>query len=98
MLHKTSYVSGFHVMATDGEIGHVDNFLFDDSWTIRQLVVDISNWIGGKSVLIPPAAVTKVDSPEKKVHVRLTREEVKNSPALDTAEIELIETLPPVIM
>ena len=98
MLHKTSYVSGFHIHATDGEVGHVDNFLFDESWTIRQLVVDISNWIGGKLVLIPREAIVKIDSPEKTIHVRLSREEVKNSPSVDTAEIELIETLPPVIM
>lgn len=98
MLHKTSYVSGFHISASDGEVGHVDDFLFDPSWTIAYLVVDISNWIGGRSVLIPASAIERVDSPEKTIHVKMTREEVKNSRSLDTADIELIETLPPVIM
>ena len=55
MLHKTSYLKGFHLHATDGEIGHVDDFLVDPGWNVRYLVVDTSNWIGGKSVLIAPS-------------------------------------------
>src|SRR5262245_25507436 len=61
MLHKTSKVLGFHLVATDGEIGHVDDFLVDENWGVRYLVIDTSNWIGGKSVLISPAAIEKVD-------------------------------------
>ena len=98
MLHKTNYVRGFHIQATDGEVGHVDDFLFDASWTIAYLVVDTSNWIGGKSMLIPTTAIERVDSPEKKIHVKMSREEVRNGQTLDSADIELIETLPPVIM
>jgi PRC-barrel domain len=98
MLHKTSYVRGFHIQASDGEVGHVDDFLFDPSWTIAYLVVDTSNWIGGKSMLIPASAVERVDSPDKKIYVKMTSEEVKNGRSIDTADIELIETLPPVIL
>jgi hypothetical protein len=98
MLHKANYVRGFHIQASDGEAGHVDDFLFDRSWTIAYLVVDTSNWIGGKSLLIPTTAIERVDSPEKKIHVKMTREEVQNGRSLDSADIELIETLPPVIM
>lgn len=98
MLHKTSYMRGFHIRAADGTIGHVDDFLVDERWAVRYLVVDTSNAPGGKSVLIPAAAVDKVDSPEKEIHVKMTREEVEHSPSVDTADIELIETLGPVIM
>ena len=98
MLHKTTYVIGFHILASDGEIGHVDDLLFDENWTIRHLVVDISNWVGGKSVLVPCSAVVKIDAPDKKIRVSLTREEIKGSASPDTAPIELIETLPPVII
>ena len=93
MLHKTSYMRGFHVQATDGGIGHVDEFLVDESWTVRYLVVDTSNWIGGKSVIIPSSAVEKVNSPDKTIRLRLTRAEVEGSPLVDAADIELIETL-----
>jgi hypothetical protein len=94
MLHKTSKLQGFHIIAADGGIGHVEDFLIDERGNTRHLVVDTSNWIGGTSVLISPAAIEDIDSPQKQIRIRLTREEVKQSPSVDTAEIELIETLP----
>jgi hypothetical protein len=84
---------GFHVHATDGGIGHVTEFLVDEGWTVRYLVIDTSNWIGGKAVIVPSSAVEKVDSPNKKIQLRLTRDQVKGSPLVETADIELIETL-----
>ena len=98
MFHKTGKMTGFHILATDGEAGHVDDFLVDEGWAIRYLVVDTSNFIGGKSVLVPSSAILAVDSPNKKIRVKLTREEIKHSASVDSADIELIETLPPVIM
>ena len=98
MLHKTSYMQGFHIVATDGEIGHVDEFLVDPAWTVKYLVVDVSNWPGGKSVLIPTSAVQRINSPDKTITIGMSREEVRNCPTSDTADVELIETLPPVIM
>jgi hypothetical protein len=93
MLHKTSYMRGFHVQASDGRIGHVSEFLVDEKWSVRYVVVDTSNWIGGKDVIIPTAAVESVNSPDKKITIRLSRAEVQASPLVDTADIELIETL-----
>jgi hypothetical protein len=93
MLHKTSYMRGFHVKATDGEIGHVTEFLVDETWKIRYLVVDTSNWIGGKNVIIPSDRVENVDSPNKKITLRLTRAQISESPLVNTADIELVETL-----
>jgi hypothetical protein len=98
MLHKTSYMRGFHIQATDGGIGHVDEFLVDEAWNVRYLVVDTSNWPGGKSVLVPSTAVDKVESPNKKIFVKLTRAEVVACAAADTADIALIETLGPSIL
>ena len=93
MLHKTSYMRGFHLEATDGGIGHVDEFLVDENWQVRYLVVDTSNLPGGKGVIIPSSAVDKVDSPKKKLFLKLKRAEIQNSASVDTADIELIETL-----
>jgi hypothetical protein len=98
MLHKTSKMSGFHVLATDGEIGHVDDFLIGKDWSVKYLVVDTSNWIGGKSVLISPSAIVNVDAEGQEIRVRLTRKEIESSPSIETADIELIETLPPVLI
>lgn len=98
MLHKTSKMTGFHIVTTDDEVGHVDDFLVDERWMVRHLVVDTSNGPGGQSVLVPTTAIVAVDSPNKKIRVRLTRAELERSPSVDTADIELIETLPPVII
>jgi hypothetical protein len=93
MLHKSSYMLGFHLEATDGGIGHVDDFLVDESWHIRYLVVDTSNWPGGKAVIIPSSAVDRVDSPNKKIFLKLASAAVQNSASVDTADIPVIETL-----
>jgi hypothetical protein len=98
MLHKTSRLKGFHLHATDGEIGHVDDFLVDTAWRVCYLVVDTSNWFGGKSVLIAPSAIDTVDAEAQEIGVRLTRKEIEQSPPIDSADIELIETLPPVLI
>ncbi len=98
MLHYISYLKGFHVVATDGDAGHVDDFLVDEVGSLRHLVVDTSNWPGGKAVLLSSAVIVKIDSPKKKINVNLSSDEVKNSPLVDSANIELIETLPPAII
>jgi PRC-barrel domain len=93
--HKTSELRGYHILATDGEIGHVDDFLIDEpGWALRYLVVDTSNWIGGRSVLIAATALERIDSPAKKIHVRLTREAIKGGPSVQTADIDPAETVP----
>jgi hypothetical protein len=95
MLHKTSRVRGFHLHATDGAIGHVDDFLLDEkTWAVRFLVVDTSNWIGGRSVLISPTVVARIDSEERRIDVSLTRTQIEASPSIDSADIAVAETLP----
>ena len=44
---------GYHIEATDGEIGHVEDFLVEDSsWAIRYMIVDTRNWWPGRKVLV----------------------------------------------
>jgi len=95
MLHKSTKLRGLHVLATDGEVGHVDDVLVDErSWTVRYLVVDTSNWIGGKSVLIAPSTLTSVDGVNRRIQVALTRGEIERSPSIEAADIDPTETLP----
>jgi hypothetical protein len=83
-LRSVNEVSGYHIEALDGEIGHIEDFLADDaSWAIRYLVIDTSNWIGGRTVLITPGWARRVDWADRKIHVDLSREGVKNSPQYD---------------
>ena len=89
-----SALLGYHIVATDGEIGHVNDFLIDEGIRTCHLVVDTNNWIGGKSVLISSTAVDRIDSPAKKMHVTLTRDAIKGAPSVETAQIDPAETLP----
>lgn len=83
-LRSVESVAGLHVQATDDEIGHVEDFVLDDeSWEIRYLVGDTSNWWFGKKVLIAPSWVTEVNWPDRKVFVAASRDEVKNAPEFD---------------
>ena len=95
MLHRMSRIKGFHVRATDGPLGHVDDFIVDEQgWQLRYFVVDTSNLLGGKWVAISPASVTRVEWAEQRVHVSLTQQEIKDSPTLDEANVPSYELTP----
>ncbi len=80
-LRSTKEVMGYHVHAQDGEIGHVQDFIFDErTWHIDHLVVDTLDWWFGKKVIISPTSVQEVDWPERQVVVNLKRETIRNSP------------------
>ena len=80
-LRSTHEVSGYHIQAADGEIGHVEDFIIDDeTWAIRYLIIDTRNWWPGKQVLVSPQWIERVSWGESKVFVNLTRETVKQSP------------------
>ena len=77
-LRSTHGVSGHHIQALDGEIGHVEDFIIDDeTWAIRYLIVDTHNWWPGKKVLVSPQWIERVSWGERKVFVNLSREVIK---------------------
>lgn len=71
-------LTGYGVEATDGSIGKVDEH--SDEAGSAYLVVDTGPWIFGREVLLPAGTVTGIDVEEQKVHVALTKEQVKDSP------------------
>lgn len=76
---------GFAMAETDGEIGKVDEFYFDDeTWTIRYLVVKTGGWLMERKVLISPGALKEPDWEHKSFPVNLTKDQVKHSPDIDT--------------
>jgi uncharacterized protein YrrD len=83
-LRSLREVKGYHIQATDHEVGTVEDFLMDDeSWQVRYLLVDTSNWWFGKHVVLPPDWISDVNWVERRVTVDVTRDEVKGSPELD---------------
>jgi hypothetical protein len=85
MLRNASAISGYAIVASDGQIGAVSDVLFDDvSWLARWLVVDTGNWLSGRKVLLPPSVLGRLDSEGKKFSVKLTMQQVKDSPEIET--------------
>jgi hypothetical protein len=84
-LRSCEAVKGYHVHASDGDIGHIDGFLVDGpSWAIRHLIVNTSNWWLGHQVLVAPARIAEVSWVHSKLTTGLTRKEIKEAPLYDS--------------
>lgn len=84
-LRSADNVKGYHIQGTDEEIGHVQDFVFDDeTWALRYFIVDTRNWWpGGRKVLIATHWIDRIDWTGSLVHVRLTQDQIRNSPEHD---------------
>ncbi len=87
MLHSINEMKGYSIQARDGEIGTVDQFLFDDQqWTIRYMVVDTGGWLSGRRVLISPISIRTASWDKQLIDVDLTKQQVEHSPGIHTDE------------
>ncbi len=85
MIRQSKDLLDLAIVATDGDIGDVKDLYFDDeAWTIRYLIVDAGSWLSSRKVLISPIAAGKPDWPNRRLPVSLSREQVKNSPDIDS--------------
>lgn len=85
MQKSVNDLNGKTIVATDGEIGTVGDFYFDDkSWTIRYLIARTGSWFQGKDVLLSPFAVDKTSLSADTFNVTLTKKQVEDSPSIDT--------------
>lgn len=71
----------FEVEATDGDIGKVDEATYEVGSSY--IVVDTGPWILGRKVLLPAGVIERIDLDNRKVQVRLTKDQIKNSPEFD---------------
>jgi uncharacterized protein YrrD len=80
-LRSTQVVSGYHIQANDGMIGHVTDFMMDDnSWAIRHLVVETGHWFSGKEIVISPNHIDCISYEESKVYVNVTKKAIRQAP------------------
>jgi len=87
-LRSTRDVTGHHIQATDGEIGHVGDFILDDAtWAIRYLVVDTRNWLPGKKVLVSPEWIDRISWGESKVFLLVSRDMVSTAPKFTSSSL-----------
>ena len=85
MLCSMKEIQKYKILAEDGELGRVHEFYFDDQlWIIRYLVVDVGGWLSDRKVLIAPAALRQPDQENRRLPVRLTKDQIEDSPDIDT--------------
>ncbi len=85
MLRSLKSMEGYSIGATDGAIGQVRDFYFDDeTWVIRYLVVETDAWYSNKRVLISPHSLERPNWSQKVLPASITRSQVRGSPAIDT--------------
>ena len=85
MLRNLNDLQDYTIRATDGDIGYVKDFYIDDqAWVIRYFVVETGNWLSSKKVLVSPFAFGDPNWQEKILPVSITRDQVSNSPDIDT--------------
>jgi len=83
-LRSIEAIIGYHVHATDGEIGHVGDFLAEEpGWDIRYIKVDTKNWLPGRRVVISPLSISAIDWAQRLVFLDVDREKVRHSPLYD---------------
>lgn len=85
MFRNGSKVIGYAISASDGTIGTIKDFFFDDTnWLVRWLVVDTGNWLSGRKVLLPTSAIDRLDAEKKECSIKLTKKQIEDSPEVDT--------------
>ena len=89
MLRQIRELGTYRLHATDGDIGHLEQFYFDDrDWKITYFVVDIGTWLHGKKVLMSPSAIIGVDAPTKTINAAFTKQQVQESDDVGTHKPE----------
>lgn len=84
MLISVKQLYGHKLGASDGEIGRVKDFYFDDqNWVVRYLVADTGSWLPRRKVLISPHAFGSLERPAKLLLLNLTRQQIEDSPSID---------------
>jgi len=85
MLRSMNDMEGYTIAATDGVVGRVRDFYFDDdAWVIRYLVVETGDGLPHRKVLISPISIGQPNWAEKILPVSSTRSQVSNAPDIDT--------------
>ena len=85
-LRSCNVILSYHIHASDGEIGHVQGLLVDEqTWAIRYMIVNTSNWWLGHQVLIAPELIHSCASSGQPSGVNLTQQKVKDAPPYDSA-------------
>lgn len=80
MLKSLKECLGYSILATDGEIGEVVDFLVDDELKLRYLVIDTGRWLTGKKVALSTAWISSVSPQKQTVVMNIDRKRIEEGP------------------
>ena len=85
MLYALNKMTGMTIVASDGEVGKIEDIYFDDhSWITRYLVVDTGGSTSGYKVLLAFASIGAINWETHRVRIDLSRQSVRDSPTADS--------------
>lgn len=83
-LRSFKEVAQYKIVANDGVIGQVEDFIADDErWGILYMAADTNGWLPRGKVLVALNWIKDISWDKSEVFVDLSMEQVKNSPAYD---------------
>jgi len=86
-LRSTKKITGYHIHASDGDFGHVSDFICDDAtWQIMYLVVDTHNWFGGKKVLVETGTIKEIQWENSKIILDISINSLKDCTDFEESE------------
>ncbi len=84
MLLSVNDLIGHTLQSDDGDVGTLDDVLFDDATSrVRYHVIQTGGWLSDRQVLLPPAALGELQPENETILTALTKEQVKDSPPID---------------
>lgn len=82
-LHSTREIEGYHMHASDGNIGHVEDCIVeDDTWKMVYLVAKTRDWLPGRHVLVETEGIRDISWENLEVLVEYSCDEIRKCPEL----------------
>ncbi len=79
-LRSANEVKGYSICTRDGHIGHVADYIADEDWKIRYIVIDTGNLLSGREVLLSPAWIKEIVWSRREVVVDLETAVISEAP------------------
>ncbi len=84
MLRNIKSLLGYKLQGTDGCIGQVDEFYFEeDTWVIHYLIVKTGDWFLNRNLFISPKLLVISEKEPRVFLLNRNREQIKSSPNFD---------------
>ena len=85
-LRSAAEIVGYHIHASDGEIGRLENLQVGTlNWNIQHIITNTKNWWPGRHVRLSPHAVRAIEWSDRAIQLDLTRDQVRKSPQWTSA-------------